>query len=196
LRLRAYPHPRLTPLASHKTLNYMYYKLAGDWAKRQGADEALILNPDGSVSETHTANLCCIFGHTACFPSSEHALSGTMAGEVRRLLPQWGFTVEERRLTGEDLLAADQVFLTNSLMGAVPALSLNDTSLDYDPALCERFNRAVFLGEDTSATSERDRPTVRLRELDAPGSGVRAAATSARGGITEPSPLEPVAASA
>jgi para-aminobenzoate synthetase component 1 len=144
LCLQVYPHSRHTPLASHKTLNYMYYKLAADWAKRQGADEALILNVDRSVSETNTANVCCVFGDTACFPASEHALPGTMAAEVRRLLPRWGFAVQDRRLRVEDLLAADHVFLTNSLMGAVPALSLDDAKLGYDAALCGRINAAVF----------------------------------------------------
>ena len=144
LSLRVYPHARHTHLASHKTLNYLFYKLAGDWAKRHGADEALILNADRSVSETNTASVCCIFGNTACFPTSAHALPGTMAAEVRRLLPRWGFSVEERRLSVEDLLAADQVFLTSSLMGAVPALSLHESKLRYDAALCEKLNRTVF----------------------------------------------------
>ncbi|WP_437317481.1 aminodeoxychorismate synthase component I [Sorangium sp. So ce385] len=144
LSLRVYPHCRHTHLAGHKTLNYMYYKLAGDWAKRHGGDEALILNADRSVSETNTASVCCVFGDTACFPASAHALPGTMAAEVRRLLPQWGFAVEDRRLTVEDLMAADQVFLTNSLMGAVPAVSLHDAKLGHDAALCDKINRAVF----------------------------------------------------
>jgi para-aminobenzoate synthetase component 1 len=147
LGLRVYPHSRHTHLASHKTLNYLFYKLAGDWAKRHGADEALILNPDRSVSETNTANVCCVFGDTACFPISEHALPGTMAAEVRRLLREWGFTVEDRRLTVEDLLAADQVFLTNSVMGAVPAVSVHEAKLRYDSALCDKINRAVFKEE-------------------------------------------------
>jgi len=144
LCLQVYPHCRHTHLASHKTLNYMYYKLAGDWAKQNGADEALILNADHSVSETNSASVCCVFGNTACFPSSAHALPGTLAAEVRRLLPSWGFAVEDRRLTVEDLLAADHVFLTNSLMGAVPALSLHDAKLGYDSALCDKINRAIF----------------------------------------------------
>jgi len=62
LELITYPHPRQTPLADHKTLNYLYYYQAGKWAKQQGAEEALILNPDGSVSETNTANLLLIDG--------------------------------------------------------------------------------------------------------------------------------------
>ncbi|HET7544770.1 MAG TPA: aminodeoxychorismate synthase component I [Polyangiaceae bacterium] len=146
LCLRVYPHLRHTHLADHKTLNYMFYKLAGDWAAEHGADEALILNVDRSVSETNTASVCCVFGNTACFPTSEHALPGTMAAEVRRLLALWGFAVEDRRLTVEDLLAADHVFLTNALMGAVPALSLHDSKLGHDSALCDRINQAVFGG--------------------------------------------------
>jgi para-aminobenzoate synthetase component I len=155
LCLRVYPHYRHTHLASHKTLNYMFYKLAGDWAKRHGADEALILNADRSVSETNTANICCVFDGTACFPASEHVLPGTMAAEVRRLLPLWGFAVEERRLTLEDLLAADQVFLTNSLMGAVPASSLHDAELRYDSALCDRINEAVFHRPEVGSAKEK-----------------------------------------
>ncbi|RYZ05622.1 MAG: aminodeoxychorismate synthase component I [Myxococcales bacterium] len=144
LALRVYPHRRHTHLASHKTLNYLFYKLAGEWAQREGADEALILDPDGSVSETNTANVCCIFGKTACFPRSEHSLPGTLAAEVRRLLPSLGLVIEDRRLSVEDLLAADQVILTSSLLGAVPAVSLNDSKLRYDGALCDELNRAVF----------------------------------------------------
>jgi para-aminobenzoate synthetase component 1 len=47
LNLVTYPHPRQPPLADHKTLNYAYYYLAGKWAARKAADEALILNPVG-----------------------------------------------------------------------------------------------------------------------------------------------------
>ena len=186
LRLTVYPHPRHTPLASHKTLNYMYYKLAADWAQRHGADEALILNADRSVSETNTANLCCVFGASACFPASDHALPGTMAAEVRRLLTHWGYTIEDRRLTGEELLRADHVVLTNSVMGAVPAMSLDDAKLGHDPSLCDRINALVFLGTDAGAVSESVMPPA--RESGVPGSGVP----------TERAELdsEPVAASA
>jgi para-aminobenzoate synthetase component I len=144
LRLRVYPHARHNHLGRHKTLSYMFYRLAGDWARSHGADEALILDADRSVSETGTANVCCVFGDTACFPASENALPGTMAAEVRRLLPEWGFAVDERRFTVEDLLAADHVFLTNSVMGAVPAVSLHDMALGQDWALCDQINEAVF----------------------------------------------------
>ena len=57
LNLAVYNEPRQTPLASFKTLNYLYYLMAGEWAKKRGFDEALILNPDGIISKTNTANI-------------------------------------------------------------------------------------------------------------------------------------------
>jgi hypothetical protein len=99
-----------------------------------------------------------------------------MAAEVRRLLAHWGYTVEDRRLTLEDLLASDHVLLTNSVMGAVPALSLNDAKLGHDPALCDRINAVVFLGNDAGAVSESVAPPP--RESGIPGADVQAAELS------------------
>ena len=67
-----------------------------------------------------------------------------MAAEVRRVLRRWGFAVEDRRLTVADLAAADHVFVANSVMGVVPAVSLDGAPLGYDAALCEKLTRAVF----------------------------------------------------
>ncbi|MGY4644493.1 aminodeoxychorismate synthase component I [Cellulomonas sp. URHB0016] len=144
LRLRTYPHARHTYLAEHKTLNYLHCKRAGDWARRHGADEAVLLDVDGSVSETSTATVCGVFGDTVRFPTSAHALPGTMAAEARRLLGAWGFVVEDRRVTVEELQTADQVLVLNSVMGAVPAVSLDGTALGDGGALARRLTAAVF----------------------------------------------------
>jgi para-aminobenzoate synthetase component I len=88
-----------------------------------------------------------VFRDTACFPALERALPGAMPADVRWLLPQWGFAVEDRRLTAEELHAADDLFLTESAIGAVPALSVDHTTkLHSDSALCARINEAVFNG--------------------------------------------------
>jgi len=146
LRLRTYPHPRHTPLADHKTLNHLYYKLAGDWARRQDADEAVVLNTDGTVSETSSGTLCVVRGTRALFPTSEHALPGTTAGEVRRLLLDRGLRVEDRRTTVDDLRSADEVLVMNALMGAVRAVSLDGVALGADSGLSAALTRAVLTG--------------------------------------------------
>ncbi|UZN03728.1 aminodeoxychorismate synthase component I [Cellulomonas sp. S1-8] len=144
LRLRTYPHARHTHLADHKTLSYLHYKLAGDWARDHDADEAVVLDADGAVSETNTASVCGVYGDTVRFPLSAHALPGTTAAEVRRLLPRRGYTVEDRRLTPADLRAADQVLVMNALMGVVPAVSLDDARLDADPTLSASLTAAIL----------------------------------------------------
>lgn len=144
LRLAVYPESRQTPLAAHKTLNYLFYYLAGLWAGKQGADEALILNPDGTVSETNTAGILTIRGRTVTAPSSPFVLPSTMQKTAMDLLKKWGYRLESRQLFRADLLAADEVLLTNALMGAVPVLCIGEHELSPPSGLGEKINRAVL----------------------------------------------------
>ncbi|MCF8092956.1 MAG: aminodeoxychorismate synthase component I, partial [Desulfotignum sp.] len=83
LDLVTYPYPRHTPLAGHKTLNYLYYDQAGFYAKNNQGDEALILNPDQTVSETNTCNILITRGNRVIVPASSHVLPGvTLAAAV------------------------------------------------------------------------------------------------------------------
>lgn len=144
LDIAVYPLPRQTPLADHKTLNYLYYYLAGKWARQNGADEAVVLNPDGSVSETNTANIACIRGENAVLPASDHVLPGIMQQQVAAYLSGSGYLVEKRKVMPEDLFAFDAILLTNALMGAVPVIGINGHPVRSDPGLCSRINAAVL----------------------------------------------------
>ena len=144
LDLITYPHSRQTPLADHKTLNYSYCFLAGKWATKSGADEALILNPDGSVSETNTANMLLIDGKKVICPKSPHVLSGTMENRVLQYLMKQGFQVESRKIMPEEMFSVDQVIMTNSLIGAVPILSLDGKKLSSSAEFCRRACAAVL----------------------------------------------------
>jgi len=144
IELIIYPKPRQTPLANHKTLNYLYYFLAGRWAMENGADEAIILNPDGSISETNTANIIIIKGKIAITPTSPSVLPGIMEKAVTNLLCNWGYQFEKRILSPEDLYSADSVLITNSLMGAVPVLRINNKSLSPSTELYKKINDIVL----------------------------------------------------
>jgi len=142
--LVTYPEPRQTPLADHKTLNYLYYFQAGRWAAAASGDEALVLNPDGSVSETNTANVLVVQGQTVIRPFSDHVLPGVMEGAVCRYLEQCGYRIVRDKIQPRELLKADLVLLTNSLMGAVPVLSLDGTGLAPKSDLWREINRQVL----------------------------------------------------
>ncbi len=144
LRLAVYPHRRHAHLAEHKTMNYMFQRVAARWAQAQQADEAVILNADGSVSETNTANLLCRIDGKLVRPLSEHALPGTMEQAVGELLAAWGVAVERRRLTVDELKEADHIMVTNALMGATPVAAVDGKPLAVDSELCERINGVLL----------------------------------------------------
>ena len=143
LHLASYPYPHQTPLADHKTLNYLYYHLAAAWAADKGADEALITNCDGSLSETNSASLLLLRGQTAVLPASPHVLPGIMQKVVCRQLCGAGWHVCRKRLMPADLLAADDVLLTNALMGAVPVLSIDGRPLKTPSNQWREINRTL-----------------------------------------------------
>jgi para-aminobenzoate synthetase component 1 len=144
LKLVTFPEPRQTPLADFKTTNYLYYYLAGNWAREHGADEALILNPDGTLSETNSANILIIKGKTVLQPDSLHVLPGIMLAAVCEILAGWGYTVKKEPLLPNAVLEADQVLLTNALMGAVPVLSFNGRDIPHPSDLCRHINTEVL----------------------------------------------------
>jgi para-aminobenzoate synthetase component I len=144
LALGIYPDRRQTPLAGYKTLNYLYYLQAGQWAQASGYNEAVILNPDGSVSETNTANLLLIDGREVIRPRSPAVLPGVMAGAACRQLEAWGYRIRQRPVSPEELLKANQVLAANALMGAVPVVSIDGHARPSGDDLWQRLNDALI----------------------------------------------------
>jgi para-aminobenzoate synthetase component 1 len=144
LDLIVYPHPRQTLLADYKTMNYLYYYQAGQHARANGADEAIILNPDQTVSETNTANILAIQDRKVIVPESDHVLGGVTVNAVLNVLTENGFDVCQKKIGIEQLQSMTNVVLTNSLMGAVRVLSINKTPVLHDSDICEKLNAALF----------------------------------------------------
>ncbi len=124
--LGIYPHTRGNLLFSHKTNNYLFNLIAGRWAEENGFDEAVILNTDGSVSETNTGNLILVKDKTVILPESEYVLPGieeiTAVSDFRKK----GYTVIRMKVFPDDLKKY-RIFITNSLIGMTPAVLSSDT---------------------------------------------------------------------
>jgi para-aminobenzoate synthetase component I len=144
LKLLTYPETRQSPLADHKSLNYLYYLNAGRWAFKNGADEALILNPDGSISETNTANILLINEKSVIIPKSLHVLPGIYQSAALDLLSAWGYQCENQKVFPNDMVDADMIILTNSLMGAVPIIYFDEIEMNPATMICEKINKAIL----------------------------------------------------
>jgi len=144
LKLAVYPELRCSPLADHKTLNHLYYFIAGKWVKKNGFDEAVILNPDKSISETNTANILVIRDRKVIRPESPHVLRGVMEKNVCKYLSKHGYTVKAEKVMIDELNSSDKVIITNSLIGAVPVLSIDGLEFEASESICNEINNSLL----------------------------------------------------
>jgi branched-chain amino acid aminotransferase len=108
-------------LSNLKSNNYLLYILAAHYAKKRGLDDCLVLNSQNRVADSTIANLFYIRqGQFYTPPLSEGAVAGVMRRHLLEALPQAGYIVHQQPVTPEDLLTADEVFLTNALKGISP----------------------------------------------------------------------------
>ena len=98
-------------LSNMKTCNALIYAIAAKQARENKWNDALILNQHGNIIESTIANIFWIKnGNLFTPPLSE----GCIAGITRRYITEQ-ITVTEQKLTWEELLSANEVFLTNSI---------------------------------------------------------------------------------
>jgi branched-chain amino acid aminotransferase len=113
-------------LARHKTLCYLPYVLARAQAKAAGADDALLLNAEGVVTEASTSNVFIVRGDHLATPRLECGLlPGITRGIVLDLAREAGLAPEEADLKLEDLRSTGECFLTNSVAEITPVRRLD-----------------------------------------------------------------------
>lgn len=115
-----------SPLVSMKTLNYLENVLARAEARTAGAEEALFLNTAGEWTEGTSSNLFVVSGDRVQTPPVEAGLlPGITRAAVLRLGRDLGFTTTETPLPADALRSSEEAFLTGSLRGLVPLVSLD-----------------------------------------------------------------------
>jgi branched-chain amino acid aminotransferase len=120
-----------SPLSRVKSLGYLDNLIARQEAAAQGADEALLLNTQGGVACATTANVFCVqAGRLHTPPVEAGALPGSMRALVlAELAPSLGYDVQESQFCEGSLGEADELFLTNSLMGIMPVAAIDGRQL-------------------------------------------------------------------
>ncbi|MBI2958371.1 MAG: aminotransferase class IV [Chloroflexi bacterium] len=103
-----------------KSLSYAENLLARFHASRQAADEALFVTERGLLLEGSISNVFLVSGPILVTPSAQGILPGIARKDVLGLAAALGIPVEERAVTFQELVGADEAFLTNSIIEIMP----------------------------------------------------------------------------
>ncbi len=111
---------------AYKSLAYLDSLIAKELAAARGADEALRRGRDGSVVEGATSNVFVVIdGEVRTPPLAAGILPGITRGHVLACCAEVGIAVAERALSTEDVVAADEVFVTSAVRGVVAVTRLD-----------------------------------------------------------------------
>ncbi len=134
-----------------KSLNYLNNILAKIEAIDADVLEAIMLNVDGQVSECTGDNIFVVADGVVVTPA---ACAGILHGVTRRfvmdeLAPALGHAVEERSMTLDEILGADEVFLTGTAAEIIGVIRIDGRTIGcgvvgpVTRALTTEFRRRV-----------------------------------------------------
>ncbi len=120
--------PNAVPTAAKVTGMYVNSSLAKMEAIKAGYDEAVLLAPDGHVSECTGENIFVVRdGHLVTPPVSDAgALAGITLRSVKTIAHDLGLEVTHETLLRTDLYTADEAFLTGTAAEVVPIREVDD----------------------------------------------------------------------
>jgi branched-subunit amino acid aminotransferase/4-amino-4-deoxychorismate lyase len=121
--------PRNAPLPALKSLNYLGNIRARRAALAAGYNEAVFVDAQGHVLEGATTNVFVVRDRVVWTPPlSRGILPGVMRARVIRMLEPADYS--ECDISPAVLLEADEVFVTNALLGIMPVGQVDQTAFD------------------------------------------------------------------
>jgi branched-chain amino acid aminotransferase len=119
--------PNAMPPAAKGTGMYINSSMAKVEALKAGYDEAILLSPQGYVSECTGENLFVVRGDRILTPpASAGALEGITQDSVMAIARDLGLDIEFANILRSDLYTADEMFLTGTAAEVVPVASVDD----------------------------------------------------------------------
>ena len=110
-----------------KSINYIPATVALEEARKRGAVEALYLDRQDFVLEGTASNVFAFSGEKLITPGRD-ILSGITRQVVLNVAKEQ-FTVQIRDISRQELLSADEVFITGTSKGVVPVIQVDETTI-------------------------------------------------------------------
>ena len=119
--------PNAMPPACKATGMYINSSLAKVEAIKAGYDEAILLSPQGYVSECTGENLFIVkHGRIVTPPVSAGALEGITQNSIATIARDLGYDYEVGNILRSDLYTCDEAFVTGTAAEVVPVRSVDD----------------------------------------------------------------------
>jgi branched-chain amino acid aminotransferase len=148
-------------LSNFKTKNGLIYVLSGIHAKEKDLDDMLIINEDFGIIESSSSNLFVVSNGVLYTPGLEDGcLAGTMRMQIINLALRNGVKVYESKILPQNLLSADEVFLTNAIEGVKWVIGyrtkryFNNTSRKFVAMLNEFWEKQLEPEDNSLSTDE------------------------------------------
>ncbi len=116
ITLFPYARKNMDAFANLKSANFLPYVLAQRYAIEKKADDALVLNAQNLLCDSSKANLFLLKDKHVFTPAlHQGCINGVMRRVVLEEIKKMGLRLQQEEITEEQLLSADEVFLTNAI---------------------------------------------------------------------------------
>tara|TARA_B100000963_G_scaffold360069_1_gene389603 strand:+ start:1298 stop:2221 length:924 start_codon:yes stop_codon:yes gene_type:complete len=93
----------------------------------QGADEALMMDVNGYISEGSGENIFIVKDGIINTPTTQHCLDGITRQSVIKIASDLGYQVVEKDITYDELVSADEAFFTGTAVEITPIRKVDKT---------------------------------------------------------------------
>ena len=100
----------------------------------KGADEALMMDANGFISEGSGENIFIVKDLKLMTPTKDHCLNGITRQSVIQIAKDLNYDVIEKNLTFDDLISADEAFFTGTAVEITPISKVDEVKIGHDGA--------------------------------------------------------------
>ena len=127
-----------SPYQQYKNPNWSNYKITGTYvnsivalqdAVAKGADEALILDNDGYISEGSGENIFFLKDGLIMTPTTKNCLNGITRQSVIEIAKDLGHKVEEGDWTYQQIIECDEAFFTGTAVEVTPITKIDGKTI-------------------------------------------------------------------
>ena len=125
---RTSPDTQDQKLNSHSKLNCIQACIQ---AAKAGADEALMLDPQGFVATCNSTHFFIVRRGEVWTSSGDYCLGGITRGNVIRLCEENGIPIRQKNFSTTDVYGADEAFVTGTFAGLCPVREIDGRPIGH-----------------------------------------------------------------